>query len=191
MAGLASDGHGCVVAPPVGPPLPSSFSLGLSSGRPGRVGLPLLLPSLGPVCGRVSFGLGFGVCFGCSFAFGPCGTGFGSGFGSGGDRGPLGYRAFWFPTVPVKDQPANFSMVGQDLSLAYPVWVAPPNVLCSRRCSEPQASSDDECKRLHTTANVCVERPRASNGHAPLAQNVPRRQRRPPPNFSRSARTHS
>jgi hypothetical protein len=45
------------------------------------------------------------------------------------DRGPVGYKAFWFPTEPVEGQAANWSMVGQDLLLRYPLWVDLPNVL--------------------------------------------------------------
>ena len=63
------------------------------------------------------------------FEFGP---GFGSGMGLGmgpGSQGPIGYRAFWFPSEPVKGQAADWGMVGQDFSLAYPLWVDLPNRL--------------------------------------------------------------
>jgi hypothetical protein len=59
-------------------------------------------------------------------------AGFGPGFGPGmglGNQGPIGYRAFWFPSEPVKGQAANWEMVGQDFSMAYPLWVDLPNRL--------------------------------------------------------------
>jgi hypothetical protein len=62
----------------------------------------------------------------------PAGFGFGPGFGPGmgpGNRGPVSYRAFWFPNEPVKGQPANWALVGQDFSLACPLWVDLPNML--------------------------------------------------------------
>jgi hypothetical protein len=60
------------------------------------------------------------------------GLGFGSALGPGmgaGGRGPINYRAFWFPSEPVKGQAANWEMVGQDFSLAYPLWMDLPNTL--------------------------------------------------------------
>jgi hypothetical protein len=65
----------------------------------------------------VGFGLGSGI-----------GSSFGPGMGLG-SRGPISYRAFWFPDVPVKGQAADWGLVGQDFSLAYPVWVDLPNTL--------------------------------------------------------------
>jgi hypothetical protein len=56
--------------------------------------------------------------------------GFGLGPGMGmGDRGPVSYRAFWFPSESVKGQAADWGMVGQDFSLACPVWIDTPNML--------------------------------------------------------------
>ncbi len=63
------------------------------------------------------------------FGFGP---GFGPGLASGmgpGNQGPISYRAFWFPNEPVKGQAADWEMVGQDFSLACPLWVDAPNRL--------------------------------------------------------------
>ncbi len=66
----------------------------------------------------------------------PPGFGFGPGFGPGmglgmglGGQGPISYRAFWFPNEPVKGQAADWEMVGQDFSMAYPLWVDLPNRL--------------------------------------------------------------
>ncbi len=65
-----------------------------------------------------------------TFGFGASGLGLGMGMGMGvGDQGPIGYRAFWFPNEPVKGQAANWEMVGQDFTLAYPLWVDSPNRL--------------------------------------------------------------
>ena len=62
--------------------------------------------------------------------FGGMGMGMGMGMGSGlGGQGPINYRTFWFPTEPVKGQAANWEMVGQDFSFAYPLWVDSPNRL--------------------------------------------------------------
>ncbi len=50
------------------------------------------------------------------------------GMGPGG-QGPFSYRTFWFPSEPVKGQAADWGLVGQDFSLAHPLWVDPPNTL--------------------------------------------------------------
>ena len=36
---------------------------------------------------------------------------------------------FWFPNEPVKGQATDWGMVGQDFTLAYPLWVDLPNRL--------------------------------------------------------------
>ena len=38
-------------------------------------------------------------------------------------------QAFWFPSEPVKGQAADWGLVGQDFSLACPLWVDLPNML--------------------------------------------------------------
>ena len=65
-----------------------------------------------------------------AFGFGP-GFGFGMGMGGMGlgNQGPISYRAFWFPNEPVKGQAADWEMVGQDFTLACPLWVDAPNRL--------------------------------------------------------------
>ncbi len=50
------------------------------------------------------------------------------GMGPGG-QGPISYRTFWFPSVPVKGQAGDWGLVGQDFSLAYPLWVDLPNTV--------------------------------------------------------------
>ena len=46
-----------------------------------------------------------------------------------GSQGPIGYRAFWFPSVPLRGQSGDWGLVGQDLSLACPLWAESPNTL--------------------------------------------------------------
>ena len=58
----------------------------------------------------------------------PAGFGFGPGMGLG-DRGPVSYRTFWFPSEPAKGQAADWGLVGQDFSVACPLWVDLPNTL--------------------------------------------------------------
>ena len=62
--------------------------------------------------------------------------GFGNFWGGGGMEGFGGgflpadsfrYGAIWFPTVPVRGQPTNFEMVGQNLSFTHPLWTDPLN----------------------------------------------------------------
>jgi hypothetical protein len=64
------------------------------------------------------------------------GKGFGGGFGVGpgmgpgmGNHGPVSYETIWFPSVPVKRQPSDWGLVGQNFSLMYPLWVDLPNAL--------------------------------------------------------------
>jgi hypothetical protein len=58
----------------------------------------------------------------------PLGLGPGLGMGPGG-QGPVSYKTFWFPNSSVKGQNADFGVVGQDLSLACPVWIDSPNTV--------------------------------------------------------------
>ena len=52
----------------------------------------------------------------------------GPGMGQGG-QGPISYKAFWFPNVSVKGQSGEFGLVGQDFSLAFPLWIDSTNTL--------------------------------------------------------------
>ena len=58
------------------------------------------------------------------FGFGPGMPGMGPG-----GQGPISYRTFWFPSVPVKGQAGDWGLVGQDFSLAHPLWVDLPNTV--------------------------------------------------------------
>jgi hypothetical protein len=53
----------------------------------------------------------------------------GMGFGPGGDKSPIRYSAIWFPKTSVRGQSTDWGLVGQDVSLAYPIWIRPPNLL--------------------------------------------------------------
>jgi hypothetical protein len=43
-------------------------------------------------------------------------------------RDSFRYGAIWFPNVPVPGQPAQFQMLGQDLSFTHPLWADPMSV---------------------------------------------------------------
>ena len=46
-----------------------------------------------------------------------------------GGQGSVSYRTFWFPDVPVAGQGHDWGLVGQDVSLAYPVWAEASNTV--------------------------------------------------------------
>jgi hypothetical protein len=50
----------------------------------------------------------------------------GPGFGG---QGPIGFKTIWFPGAPLRGQTGTWGLVGQDLSVSYPIWIDPPNML--------------------------------------------------------------
>ena len=92
----------------------------------------------------------------------------GMGMGSGGGQGPVSYRASGFPTEPVKGQAANWELVGQDFSLAYPLWVDLPNRLhAHRRRPQPADRHRRHPARLAPAVSErTLERPDWADVHA-------------------------